>query len=341
MKQFASFIHKEFLHIFRDSRTMLILLVMPLVLICLFGFAISTEVKDTRVCFIDQSDTQQSRALHERIDANTYFTVTANRDDADVTLIIDKDNNVQLLIDGSEPNQAQTRMGYLMQLMSGTEMEGNVSVRMLFNPQMKSEYNFVPGIIGMIILLICAMMTSISIVREKENGTMEILLASPLNPFVIILSKLIPYFIVSCVNIASVLLLSKYAFGLPIGEVGVGWTSILSFFALSMVYILVALALGLLISCLVGSQLAAMLLSLLLIVPTMYLSGLAFPIESMPEVFQRVSLIVPARWFMNAVRRILIQGVEFADVAKEFGILCLQATVLIALSVKLFKTRLE
>ncbi|MGN1264111.1 MAG: ABC transporter permease [Prevotella sp.] len=339
MKQFSSFIHKEFLHIFRDSRTMLILLVMPLVLICLFGFAISTEVKDTRVFFIDQTNTQQSRALQERIGANPYFTLTDNRIDADVTVIIDKDDNVQLLIDGSEPNQAQTRLGYITQLMSGKD--GNVNIRMLFNPQMKSEYNFVPGIIGMIILLICAMMTSISIVREKENGTMEILLASPLNPFVIITSKLIPYFIVSCVNIASVLLLSKYAFGLPIGEVGVGWTSIFSFFALSMVYILVALALGLLISCVVSSQLAAMLLSLLLIVPTMYLSGLAFPIESMPEAFQNVSCIVPARWFMNAVRRILIQGVEFADVAKEFGILCLQAALLIILSVKLFKTRLE
>ena len=162
---------------------------------------------------------------------------------------------------------------------------------MLFNPQLKSEYNFVPGVIGMIVILICAMMTSVSIVREKERGTMEILLASPMKPLVIILAKLIPYFIVSCINLVTILLLSRYVLGVPIAG------SVFTFCLLSVIYILVALSLGLLISTAVSTQLAAMLLSLLLIVPTMYLSGMAFPLESMPLPLQKVSVIIPTRWF--------------------------------------------
>jgi len=206
---------------------------------------------------------------------------------------------------------------------------------MLFNPQLKSSYNFVPGVIGVILLLICAMMTSISIVREKERGTMEILLASPMHPLYIIIAKLLPYLMVSSINLVTILLISYFVLGVPI----VG--SILLFCAITLLYILVALALGLFISTVVNSQLAAMLLSLLMIVPAIYLSGMVFPIESMPEAAAKVSNVIPTRWYIDASRKILIQGVSAQYLIKNFAVLAIEAVVLIAVSVKLYKTRLE
>ncbi|MGN0228524.1 MAG: ABC transporter permease [Muribaculaceae bacterium] len=348
MKQFRAFVYKEFLHIGRDSRAMLILLVMPLVLICLFGFAISTEVKNTKVCVVDRMRDENSQRIIMQVDGNAYFRVTKciseernvermmQQGEADVVLILDRDMGVQVLADGTEPNQAQMRAVYLQSILSDMQVSG-VNVRMLFNPQQKSEYNFVPAVIGMVIMLICAMMTSLSIVREKEMGTMEVLLSSPISSMTIILAKLVPYFVVSSVNVVSVLALSKWLFAMPM----MTWGVVFSFLLLSLVYILVALSLGLMISTAVNSQLAAMILSVLLIVPTVYLSGMVFPIESMPAVFQRVSTIVPARWYISAARRLLVQGVDFGCVIKEFALLSSEAVVLVLISVKLFKTRLQ
>ena len=358
----VAFIRKEFKHISRDSRTMLILLVMPIVLICLFGFAISMEVRGTRVAILDEKQTPQTQRLCHEIDANRYFSVVSylhgneHLDDllqqgrADVVVIISRNQGIQILADGAEPNQAQTRASYLVQIISASQsshavtainttspqgMMGGASVRMLFNPQLKSAYNFVPGVIGMILLLICAMMTSISIVREKEMGTMEILLASPLPPIYIIIAKLLPYLAVSSVNLVTILLLSYFVLGVPIAG------SILLFCLVTLVYIFVALALGLLISNAVNSQLAALLISLLLIVPSIYLSNMVFPLESMPVPAQVASNIVPTRWYIDAARKILIQGVSFKYVAKDLAVLIVEAVLFIGISVKLFKTRLQ
>ena len=361
LKQFRSFVRKEFIHIFRDSRTMLILLVMPAVLIALFGFVVTTEVRGVRVTVCDELVTQQSRRVSELIKSSPYFVLTeasqsvddAQRrlrvGDADVAVCIDRQGQTLILCDGSEPNQAQMRGAYVMQLLSeefaataSGSPAGNSTLstlhspltRLLFNPQQRSEYNFVPGVIGMIVLLICAMMTSIAIVREKEQGTMELLLASPLSPLTIIVAKLIPYFVVSSFNLVSILLLSHYLLGVPIAG------SLVAFILVTLLYIIVSLALGLLISTLVSSQMAALLLSLLLIVPTMYLSNFVFPLDSLAAPLQAVSNIVPAKWYMDAARRLLIQGVEVRYVAKNFVILALMALILMTISVKLFKKRL-
>ncbi len=211
---------------------------------------------------------------------------------------------------------------------------GLIGIERLYNPQSKSEYNFVPGVIGLILLLICAMMTSIAIVKEKETGTMEILLASPLPPIVIVLAKLVPYFVISCLNLATILILSTTLLHIPIAG------SLVGFVAITMLYILVSLLLGLFISTCVNSQLAAMLLSLLLIVPTVYLSGITFPIESMPVVLQKVSTIVPARWYVDIARRLMIQGVSVRYVMQDTLILAIMAITLLAVSWKMFKTRL-
>ena len=357
MKRFIEFVHKEFLQIFRDTRTMLILLVMPLVLVLLFGYAITTEVKDTRVAVFDISKNQQSQRIIQRLDANKYFhiAVTANNYDElqslfrsnkiDMALCIDDDDNVQLLIDGMEPNQANMRSGYAMGVISEECGVRNVELKMstkhstlntrfLYNPQSKSEYNFVPAIIGMIVMLLCTLMTSISIVREKETGTMEVLLASSLPPVYIIIAKLVPYFVISIANLVTILLLAVFVLGVPMAG------SLPGFIALSLLYILVALALGLLISTCVNSQLAAMLLSLLTIVPTVYFSGMVFPIESMPEALQNIPGLIPARWYMDAARRLMIQGVEMHYVAKNFAVLALMLVVLLAVSLSLYKKRL-
>ena len=379
MKQFIVFVRKEFRHIFRDKRTMLILLVMPIIMIILFGFAITTEVKDSRVVILDHSKDEVTTRIQEHIRGNRYFTIVADvhsekeiqqmflENDADIAVIFSHNfsdemrhsgkASIQLLADGSEPNQAAVRTGYMQQILTGylqdyiqqeqshTQMaQASMSsvpsfqiipiTKMLYNPQSRSEYNFVPGVIGLILLLICAMMTSIAIVKEKEMGTMEILLASPLPPIVIVVAKLVPYFVISCINLATILLLSVFVLDIPIAG------SVIGFIAISLLYVLVSLLLGLFISNCVSSQLAAMLLSLLLIVPTVYLSGLAFPIESMPESLQRVSAIIPARWYVEVARKLMIQGVEMKYVMHETAVLALMAVVLLGFSWKLFKVRL-
>lgn len=369
MKQFISFVQKEFFHIFRDRRTMLILLVMPIVLIILFGYAITTEVKNSRVAVLDLSKDATTKRICQRIAANKYFTLYGDiRNMAEgerlflenkIDMIMSFSHNfsdnivhsgnasVQILADGAEPNQAAVRTGYMQRILAAYMQEYAQSkglaggryaitpvVKMLYNPQSKSEYNFVPGIIGLILMLICAMMTSIAIVKEKETGTMEVLLASPLPPIYIVLAKLVPYFVISCANLATIMLLSVFLLHIPIAG------SIVGFVSITLLYIVVGLLLGLLISTVVDSQLAAMLLSLLLLVPCLYLSGLAFPIESMPTALQRVSAIIPTRWYVSVARKLMIQGVEMRYVLKETLILASMATLLQGLSWRLFKTRL-
>lgn len=368
MKQFAAFVRKEFYHIFRDKRTMLILLGMPIVQILLFGFAITTEVRNTRVAVFDASRDAVTRQIVERIDASPYFAVTRNlTEPSDINdvfksgrvnlvvvfgehfadnLLSSGEASVQLIADGTDPNQAATLTGYASGILSSFVQEfskgQNIpmtivpTVRMLYNPQMKSAYNFVPGVMGLILMLICAMMTSIAIVREKETGTMEVLLASPMRPIYIILAKAVPYFVLSFVNLITIVLLSVFVLGVPIAG-SLFWLAVVS-----VLFIFVGLSLGLFISTIVNSQMAAMLVSGMgLMMPVMLLSGLIFPIESMPRILQWISAVIPARWYIAAVKKIMIQGVEIRYVAKELSIIAVMAAGLIALSLKKFKTRLN
>ena len=362
MKQFWAFIKIEFFHIFRDRRTMLILLGMPVLQIILFGFAITTELNHSRVAVLDPSKDAVTTRITERIDENRYFSVVKElssasdietvfrHDEADIVVAFtpDFDANlstgeagIQLVVDATDPNTGNMMAGYVQgivgqALQSGTQSSPIVQTHLLFNPQMKSAYNFVPGVMGLILMLICAMMTSISIVREKETGTMEVLLVSPIRPIFIILAKAVPYLVLSCVNLATILLLSVYVLHVPVE--GSLWT--LSF--LSLLLIAVALSLGLLISCVVQNQVAAMIVSGMgLMMPVMLLSGMIFPIESMPAVLQWISNIIPARWYIQAVKKVMIEGLGMAAVWYEALILSGMAALLIGLSLKKFKERLE
>ena len=362
MKQFWAFIKIEFFHIFRDRRTMLILWCMPVLQIILFGFAITTELNHSRVAVLDPSKDAVTTRITERIDENRYFSVVKElssasdietvfrHDEADIVVAFtpDFDANlstgeagIQLVVDATDPNTGNMMAGYVQgivgqALQSGTQSSPIVQTHLLFNPQMKSAYNFVPGVMGLILMLICAMMTSISIVREKETGTMEVLLVSPIRPIFIILAKAVPYLVLSCVNLATILLLSVYVLHVPVE--GSLWT--LSF--LSLLLIAVALSLGLLISCVVQNQVAAMIVSGMgLMMPVMLLSGMIFPIESMPAVLQWISNIIPARWYIQAVKKVMIEGLGMAAVWHEALILSGMAALLIGLSLKKFKERLE
>lgn len=340
----------------------MILLGMPVLQIILFGFAITTELNHSRVAVLDPSKDAVTTRITERIDENRYFSVVKElssasdietvfrHDEADIVVAFtpDFDANlstgeagIQLVVDATDPNTGNMMAGYVQgivgqALQSGTQSSPIVQTHLLFNPQMKSAYNFVPGVMGLILMLICAMMTSISIVREKETGTMEVLLVSPIRPIFIILAKAVPYLVLSCVNLATILLLSVYVLHVPVE--GSLWT--LSF--LSLLLIAVALSLGLLISCVVQNQVAAMIVSGMgLMMPVMLLSGMIFPIESMPAVLQWISNIIPARWYIQAVKKVMIEGLGMAAVWREALILSGMAALLIGLSLKKFKERLE
>ena len=340
----------------------MILLGMPVLQIILFGFAITTELNHSRVAVLDPSKDAVTTRITERIDENRYFSVVKElssasdietvfrHDEADIVVAFtpDFDANlstgeagIQLVVDATDPNTGNMMAGYVQgivgqALQSGTQSSPIVQTHLLFNPQMKSAYNFVPGVMGLILMLICAMMTSISIVREKETGTMEVLLVSPIRPIFIILAKAVPYLVLSCVNLATILLLSVYVLHVPVE--GSLWT--LSF--LSLLLIAVALSLGLLISCVVQNQVAARIVSGMgLMMPVMLLSGMIFPIESMPAVLQWISNIIPARWYIQAVKKVMIEGLGMAAVWHEALILSGMAALLIGLSLKKFKERLE
>ena len=308
--------------------------------------------------------TETIRQQIERMEANPYFTFKgyisqAEIDDVlrkgDVTAVVvfseDYDRlvtnagiegvseaAVQFILDASNPNNAGTGLGYLQSSFQSGISVASVApaTRVLYNPQMKSSYNFVPGIMGLIFILICAMMTSISIVREKETGTMEVLLVSPVKPLFIILAKAVPYFVLSFVNLTTILLLSVYVLNVPVAG------SLFWLVVVSLLFIFVSLALGLLISTVTRTQVAAMLVSgLMLMMPTMLLSGMIFPIESMPVILQAISAVLPARWYIQAVRKLMIEGVDVSLVLMEVGILATMAVLLITVSFKKFKHRLE
>jgi ABC-2 type transport system permease protein len=358
MKQFRSFILKEFYHIFRDVRTMALLLLMPIVLIILFGYAISTEIRQSPVAVCDQRHDDQSSRMIDRLQASEYFHLRRTTDSAEeayelfrsgeirLALIIPPAHvasQVQILADATDPNEATLLVRYLLaaslpaqSLPGGDERGIEAEVSLLYNPQMKGAYYFVPGVMGLILMLICTLMTSAGIVREKELGTMEVLLVSPLKPASIILAKATPYLLISIVNIVTILLFSRFLLDVPIRG------SIFWLMALSMLYALTALCLGLFVSTLVDTQQAALLVSgVAMMLPAVLLSGMIFPVENMPWALRYLSEIIPAKWYVAAVKDIMIKGLGPGAILREIGILALMTAVLTGISVKRFNLRLS
>lgn len=360
MKEIAAFIKKEFLHIFRDVRTMMIVLVLPVVQILLFGFAVSTEVNNAIVDILGDANDPQVRMIVQRIDNNPYLETGAylsTEAEMDARLrkgkskaVVcfernfnqksEKDGNaaIKVICDGSDPNTAQMVSNYIQGVVN-EDIDSGASaqaVQMMYNPAMNSSYNFVPGVMGLILMLICSMMTAVSIVREKEFGTLELVLVSPVKPFWIIISKLIPYLVLSVVNFASIILLARFVMGVPMRG------SLVLVSVSSLLFVGASLGLGLLISTISRTQQTAMLLcGMGLTMPTMMLAGIIFPCESMPVALQLISDIIPAKWYIIIIKRIMIQGAGFAAIAKEFIILAGMMILLLWFSIKRFKTRLQ
>lgn len=347
MKQFKSFIIKEARHILRDKRTMLILFGMPVVMMLLFGFAIFTDVRNVRTAVVLSHVDHQTHKMVERLWANEYFDILYKVDNsaaaeqlirhqkADVAIVFDRNNAIQVITDGADPNMAQMYANYATMILKSSDTSV-MTQKLLFNPQMRSCYNFVPGIMGMLLMLICAMMTSISIVREKERGTMEVLLVSPIRPLMIIIAKAVPYLLLAFVILCTILFISKYLLLVPISG------SLFWIFLVSCIYIIVALSLGLLISTVAKTQLVALLASaMMLLLPCILLSGMMFPVESMPDILQYISAIMPPRYYISAMRKLMIMGVGIDKVMHELMVLSLMAVVLLSAALLKFRSRLE
>ncbi len=369
MKRFMGFVKKEFLHIFRDYRTLIILFGIPAAQIMLFGYVVSTDIKNAGVAFLDQSKDEITRQLTDKICSSGFFTKTADLasfDDIDrifkkgrtkAVVVFENDfgrqltgsgkGEISIIADGSEPNVATLVTNYMTAIITdfNREMAGQAAgnallvapeVRMYYNPGLKSHYMFVPGVITLIMILICALMTSVTITREKEFGTMEVLLVSPLRPVQIILGKVMPYFLLSFIDVIVILLLSWFVFDLPVKG------SLALLLGESMLYILMSLSLGILISTVSSTMQQAIFISLVgMMLPTILLSGFIFPIENMAKIYGWVSSVFPPRYFIVIIKNIMIKGTGFLYVWKETLILTGFTVLFIALSVRNFKIRLQ
>lgn len=365
--QLASFIRKEFYHVLRDRKVLLILFGLPVVQVLLFGYVLSNEVKDTQVVIVDYAKDAASQQLTEEIISSRYFQVNSVDVRADEiessfkegqikTVIIFPQNfyndlqhnrraQIQIITDATDVNTAATINGYLSSIINSyqAQIKGQTGIpyqilqeqRMLYNPQLKGAPNFVPGVMAMVLMLVCVMMTAVAIVKEKEMGTMEILLVSPMKPALVIISKAVPYLILSFINLSAILLLSTYALDVPVKG------NLILLMAESTLFILTCLTLGIFISINTETQQTAMFASLIgMLMPTIMLSGFMFPIENMPLPLQIISNIAPSRWFYVIVKNIMIKGAGFSSVWKETLVLTFMTLFLFGVSLRKFKIRL-
>ncbi|MBW4362635.1 ABC transporter permease [Flavobacterium taihuense] len=368
MKRFIGFVTKEFYHIFRDKRTMFILFGMPMVQIMLFGFAITNEINNVNIAIFDQSKDNETQQIINKISASKYFKIVNQiTHEAQIesifrtgkvkaVLVFEKDfiqnlqnkktAKVQVITDATDPNIANTITNYINAILQNYSQEINKNVKpvyqiqtqtqLYYNPELKSVFTFVPGVMTVILMLVSAMMTSISITREKEMGTMEVLLVSPIKPFQVVIGKVFPYIFLSIINAAIILLLGVFVFKMPIEG---------SLFLLaleSILFIITALSLGILISTIAQSQQTAMMFSLAgLMLPVIILSGFIFPISSMPLPLQIISNIIPAKWFIIIIKAIMLKGATIHTIWKETLILIGMTILFIAISIKKYKIRLE
>ena len=349
MKQFIAFVIKETKHILRDKRTMLILFGMPVVMMLLFGFAVTTDVKNVRTVVVTSEMSPRTQQAVERLAQSEYFIITQTvntpreaeqlirSQKADMALVFTQNRGMQIMVDGSDPNMAQQWTNYAQQTLSPLNSHlSPLTSHLLYNPQMRSAYNFVPAIMGMLLMLICAMMTSISIVREKEKGTMEVLLVSPVRPLMVIVAKAIPYLVLAFGILITILLMARFVLGVPVAG------SLFWILVVSTIYILLALSLGLLISNIAQTQLVALLMSaMVLLMPVVMLSGMIFPVESMPQVLQWLAAVVPPRYYISAMRKLMIMGVGIENLVHEVAVLVGMTVVVLAIALKKFDVRLK
>lgn len=364
LKTFLAFVKKETFHILRDTRTLYILFGMPIALVLIFGYTVTNEFKDASIGIVDEAKDDLSQALTEHLVSSGHFRLidVPNNAEAlenafkagDIKMGIlipskfeqqfyrNKEVTVQIIADATEPNYAATLTNYASRMIGAFQQQWNeadnipyqidTEIRMLYNPKLIGAYNFIPGVVALILMLICAMMTSMTIAKEKEMGTMDLLLVSPLPPILIILGKVTPYVVLSFINSLVVFAMGYFIFEVPI----LGSLALL--LGLTLLYLMVALALGILISTKAETQQTAMMTSLFtLLLPTMLLSGFIFPIPSMPMILQYISVIIPAKYFILIEKAIMLKGAGWEVVWQPTLVLLFMMTFLFMAALKNFK----
>ncbi|WPV01562.1 ABC transporter permease [Mucilaginibacter sp. cycad4] len=368
MKQLLAFIRKEFYHVFRDRRTLLILFGLPIVQIVLFGFALSSEVKNIGITVMDNAHDINSQQIVNKINTSSYFKMKEPaKSYADIEHMFKAGTvkcalifpvnfgadlyhtgkaDVQVIADASDPNTATILTNYLTNIITNYQQQLNPNavnayqiipdVRQLYNEEQNGSLNFIPGVIALIFMIVSTALTSVSVVKEKELGTMEILLVSPFKPIMVLVAKAVPYLVLSLINFVIILLLSVFLLDVQIKG------SLILLFAESILFIITCLSLGLLISNLTNSQQTAMLMSMMgMMLPTMLLTGFMFPLENMPLIFRIISHLIPSRYYYDIVKAVMLKGLGFSYVWKETLILVGMATALLTLALKNFKIRLS
>lgn len=365
LRALGAFIRKELRHIGRDRQTLAILLLLPIAQVVLFGFALRTDVREIRLAYVAPAPDYATAALRTRFAENGRFTVVdaGSRDlesgfragHLDIAVLLDAEFaqrladgrpvHVSLVADASDPNTATTMQAHALAVLSAWQAElgaaaGGVTIepriRMRFNPTLESVNLFVPGLIALILTMVTALMTAISLSREKERGTLEVLLVSPLRPWQVIVGKVAPYLLLAFTNVVSVLLAAWLVFGVPFRG------SLALLLLGSTLYALVGLALGVLIAAVTRSQLAAMLLALGgTMLPSTLLSGMIFPIASMPLPLRVISHVVPARWFVEISRGVMLKGAGLPQLWEEFLVLAVMLAAMLTLATRQFSVRLD
>ncbi|HEX2220282.1 MAG TPA: ABC transporter permease [Gemmatimonadales bacterium] len=356
MRAFLGFVRKETLHLLRDRQTLGILLLFPVVQVLIFGFAVRTDVQDIAIAIVDPTPDAATLELRDRIAASERFDIVAiwpssrmlesrfREGTVRQALVLPSDVErrlgrgdslpIQLITDGSDPNTGGIMQGYAGTIVDrwhrdavspGGALRTEARTRMRYNPTLESAFLFVPGLVAFVLTIVSALMTAISISRERETGTMEMLLVSPIRPTAIVAGKVIPYIVLGFVSVLLVLLASRTVFQVPLRG------SLVLLLAESGLYIVTALALGVVISTKAPNQRTAMIAALAgLLLPTMILSGFIFPIDSLPRPLQLLSYIVPARWFLTIVRGIMLKGAGLATLWQETLVLVGMTLLLLA-----------
>ncbi|MFV0606729.1 MAG: ABC transporter permease [Niabella sp.] len=368
MKQLFVFVRKEFFHVFRDRRTLLIMFGLPIVQIILFGFALSSEVKNIGIAIQDNANDVHTMNITEKLRSNAYFNITdpvINYNDIEhrfqtgnikgaiifpinfgTDLYKKGGAHVQVIADASDPNTATTISNYLGTIINNYQQELNIGaaasykivpeIRMLYNEEQSGSLNFIPGVIALIFMIVSTALTSVAVVREKETGTMEILLVSPFKPVMVLIAKAVPYLVLSIINFIIILILSVYFLNVEIKG------SLLLLFVESILFIITCLSLGLLISNVTSTQQAAMLVSMMvMMLPTLLLTGFMFPLENMPKIFQIISYVLPSRYYYIIIKAVMLKGLGFGFVWKETLVLLVMAVLLLLVALKRFKIRLS
>lgn len=368
MNTFLAFVTKEFRHVMRDRRSLVVIIGMPIAMLLLYGFALSNEVKNSKIAILDPSKDEVTLALVERLDASRYFDVTEyieRPEQADEmfrrgkvravvvfqpgfqqALLHTNSAAVQILADASDTNTGNTVSFYISSVLRDYQNELlaqqklpyriQIEAQLAYNPQLKSAFNFVPGVMVLILILLCSMLTAVAIVREKETGTMELILVSPVRPWMMIVAKALPFLLIGLVNVCVILVMAYTVLGLPMRG------NQLLLIAECGLFVLLALSLGLFISTRTNSQQTALFISLVgLMLPSLVFSGFMFPLENMPKPLQVISNIVPTKYFFSILKSVMIKGLGFEYVWKETLVMVGMTLFLMSMAIRSFNIRLS